>query len=176
MIRGLLDDTRRAAAAILAGTGLGVVARVARASSTSQAKAAHPSATIDWSHMDMAQGWTRLTSSLVGTAPMFLQLALIATGVVLTAMLVQRLGRANAVAQLRADARARIATTFARILPRKPKTQKAARVKRPARPAMLSKRKTPASVRALAATGASRAEIARKTGLSQDAVGLALAV
>ena len=109
---------------------------------------------------------------------MFLQLALIAAAIVAVAagtraFAAWRAERRPMLAQgegvgapLRAQrVGAAVVARLARLVP--------ARRPRRARPA---RRATPATVRALAESGVPRAEIARRTGLSQDAVGLALAV
>ena len=179
-MRELLRDTRRATAAVLAGTGLGMIARVARAASVARPRpVTRPSTAIDGTTMDLTHGWTRLTASLAGTGPMFLQLALIAAAIVAVAAGARALSAWRAerrsatsgpVAQeegVGAPLRARPALVARLLPPRRPRRVRATSSTRGA---------SPAAVRALAESGVPRAEIARRTGLSQDAVGLALAV
>ena len=153
--------TRRAlvgaTTATAVGVAVGAVARAARGSDALTASALTRSAPGRLVAA-LPDAWTRLVASLEGTGATFAQLALLALFVVSAAAAVRAV-----VLWLRVR---RSGATAAE--PRAP------RVRAPS--IMLSRlRRTPARpVAALASNGASRAEIARRTGLSRDAIALAL--
>jgi hypothetical protein len=195
----------RIAVALTIGGAIGAMARVARAASVAHPNVpnarhtptAPPSTALP--PMDLAHVWTRLVASLDGTGPVFAQLALIATGAIAVAagaraLLLWRAARlparpapmAPTFAPNRAPNRAPNASPddgadtlptarrrFA--LPALPFRVPSRSLPRP-QASRSSRRTTPASVRALADAGTSRAEIARRTGLSRDAVGLAMSL
>jgi hypothetical protein len=193
----------RIAVALTIGGAIGAMARVARAASVAHPNVpnarhtpapALPSTALP--PMDLAHVWTRLVASLDGTGPVFAQLALIATGAIAVAagaraLLLWRAARrpvrpapmAPTFAPNRApnaspnDAADTLPTARRRFaLPALPFRVPSLSLPRLPQASRSSRRTTPASVRALADAGTSRAEIARRTGLSRDAVGLAMSL